>query len=319
MNQSNNNFFTSLRNTSFRRMPNGWLGGVAAGLSHKYGWDIALVRGVLVVIGIFSFSTASLAYLVAWLLLPAAESERIEAEEILNGRIDSQNMGLIIATVCSLFFYSFSFAILLPFAVPFFIGGDTFGTGLIPLLLLGVGAIIFFNIKSSGDKSPTAPDSPTASVSPEAPISPAVPLSPEAPVSLAPTQQIPAQFNTPTTPTVPQFAAPAQQLPLVAPVLPPVVPVPEKRWGSGPGVPTFLALAGLLMLVFTGMLSYCAVYNVSMPPYFGAIFLGTAFILTGLTLAVLALRGRRGTWLTLLSILALFFIIPMADIALNYR
>lgn len=313
MNQSNNIFFTSLRNTSFRRMPNGWLGGVAAGLSHKYGWDIALVRGVLVVIGIFSFSTATLAYLVAWLLLPAAESERIEAEEILNGRIDSKNVGLIIATVCSLFFYSFGFAILLPFAVPFFIGGDTFGTGLIPLLLLGVGAIIFFDIKSSGDKSPSAP------VSPAAPVAAAAPASPAAPVLPEPTQQMPAQFNTPTTPTVPQFAAPTQQLPLVAPVLPPVVPVPEKRWGSGPGVPTFLALAGLLMLVFTGMLSYCAVYNVSMPPYFGAIFLGIAFILTGLTLAVLALRGRRGTWLTLLSILALFFIIPMADIALNYR
>ncbi len=46
------------------------LGGVCAGLAQHFGWDVALVRVLLVVLVIFGCGTPILAYLVAWIVIP---------------------------------------------------------------------------------------------------------------------------------------------------------------------------------------------------------------------------------------------------------
>jgi phage shock protein C len=46
------------------------LGGVCAGLAQHFGWDVALVRVLLVVIVFFGCGTPILAYFIAWIVIP---------------------------------------------------------------------------------------------------------------------------------------------------------------------------------------------------------------------------------------------------------
>ena len=46
------------------------IAGVCAGFALRYGWDVALVRLVLVLAAIFGVGTPVLAYLIAWIVMP---------------------------------------------------------------------------------------------------------------------------------------------------------------------------------------------------------------------------------------------------------
>lgn len=46
------------------------LGGVCAGIAQHFGWDVALVRVLLVVLVVFGCGTPILAYLIAWIVIP---------------------------------------------------------------------------------------------------------------------------------------------------------------------------------------------------------------------------------------------------------
>jgi phage shock protein C len=46
------------------------IGGVCAGLAQHFGWDIALVRILLVVLVFFGCGTPILAYFIAWIVIP---------------------------------------------------------------------------------------------------------------------------------------------------------------------------------------------------------------------------------------------------------
>jgi len=46
------------------------VGGVCAGLAQHFGWDVALVRVLLVVLVFFGCGTPILAYLIAWIVIP---------------------------------------------------------------------------------------------------------------------------------------------------------------------------------------------------------------------------------------------------------
>ncbi len=47
------------------------IGGVCAGLAQHFGWDIALVRILLVVLVFFGCGTPILAYFIAWIVIPS--------------------------------------------------------------------------------------------------------------------------------------------------------------------------------------------------------------------------------------------------------
>lgn len=295
---NSHSFFDSMRNTDFRRMPDGWLGGVATALSRKYGWDLTLVRGVMVVAAVFSLSTAVIIYLAAWLLLPEAGSNRIELEEVVSGRLDAKNLTLLIFSGLVVAYFTFGFAIFLPFMF----GTNSQILGVVPLVLLVVVVVALLLRRSSASPSDFTP--------------PYYPSADFPSVSAAAPQTSPTDFPTPPPSdfTYPQPSYPSvPQYPVSTP-LPPAVP---KRWGAGPGVPTFLALSGVMMLVLTGMMAVSVVYHGFFDRFFPVIFLGVAFVLSGLTLAFLALRGRRGTWLTVLTFLALFLVLPVVDTTLR--
>jgi len=46
------------------------IGGVCAGLAQHFGWDVALVRVLLVVLVFFGCGTPILAYFIAWIVIP---------------------------------------------------------------------------------------------------------------------------------------------------------------------------------------------------------------------------------------------------------
>ena len=46
------------------------LGGVCAGLAQHFGWDVALVRILMLVLVFFGCGTPILAYFIAWIVIP---------------------------------------------------------------------------------------------------------------------------------------------------------------------------------------------------------------------------------------------------------
>ena len=98
-------FFESIRGSGWYRAKPRVLGGVCSGISAHQGWDLSLVR-VLMVVSAFFMPLVILAYGLAWLLLPEAEDGRIHVEETIEGRFDIAVIGgalMILAALSSMF------------------------------------------------------------------------------------------------------------------------------------------------------------------------------------------------------------------------
>jgi phage shock protein C len=64
-------FDTKITDTEFFRSGSDkWIGGVCGGIAQVTGWDVALVRALVVAGGFVSLGTVVLLYLAAWMLLP---------------------------------------------------------------------------------------------------------------------------------------------------------------------------------------------------------------------------------------------------------
>ncbi|MDO5060802.1 MAG: PspC domain-containing protein [Actinomycetaceae bacterium] len=94
---------------------------------------------------------------------------------------------------------------------------------------------------------------------------------------------------------------------------------PEGRWGKGPGIPAFLGLLGVnliwITLLFLGRETLLFDLTLRM---IAVGIIGMCFVSAGLVLGYLAIRGRRGTWLTGLSIAALF-VLPIILGMISYE
>ncbi|MGW9403274.1 PspC domain-containing protein [Arthrobacter sp. NPDC055585] len=65
-------FFDVLRSSPIKRARGGWLAGICAGIAQKFGWDVSLVRIVVLLSFLLPFIGVG-TYLVAWLLLPTTD------------------------------------------------------------------------------------------------------------------------------------------------------------------------------------------------------------------------------------------------------
>jgi len=65
-------FFDVLRSSPIKRARGGWLAGICAGIAQKFGWDVSLVRIVVLLSFLLPFIGIG-TYLVAWLLLPTTD------------------------------------------------------------------------------------------------------------------------------------------------------------------------------------------------------------------------------------------------------
>lgn len=94
-------FFDSVRRLGIWRTPDRWVGGVAAGIGHRYGLDPLLVRGLFVVVSLFG-GLGLVLYGVAWALLPESSDGRIHLEQAVRGHFDIALAGAAAALIVGL-------------------------------------------------------------------------------------------------------------------------------------------------------------------------------------------------------------------------
>lgn len=87
-------FFDSIRRIGIVRTESRWIGGVSGGLARRLGIDVALTRGILLVLAIFG-GLGLVLYGAAWALLPEERDGRIHLQEAIRGNVDGAIIGAI--------------------------------------------------------------------------------------------------------------------------------------------------------------------------------------------------------------------------------
>ena len=82
-----NSLLTSSGNGLFRPRERRMLAGVCAGFALRYGWDVSVVRLVLVLALVFGAGTPVIAYLIAWVIMP--NGQYALPSEVTSGRAGS--------------------------------------------------------------------------------------------------------------------------------------------------------------------------------------------------------------------------------------
>ena len=121
------NFFDAIRGSGWYRAQERAIGGVCSGIAARQGWDLSLVR-IVMVVATFCMPVVAVGYGLAWLLLPEAADGRIHAEETMEGHFDIAVIGGVFMILAGL---SSSLS-----AVGF---GGGFGLGWLQLLALAAG------------------------------------------------------------------------------------------------------------------------------------------------------------------------------------
>jgi len=322
------------------------IGGVCSGIAARSGWDLSLVR-VLTVIAALCLPFVTLAYGLAWLLLPEAQDGRIHAEETAEGRFDIAFLGGLLLCLVSVSSVLPSVGVL--GGVGIGLGASWLGFLVVSAFVVGLIAFVISSANKSGKHQGTgsAPQYGTPSTpggaGTTAPFGPTTPadnvegdtMGGQQSAHGFPTYGEPAastQADTQAWPR-PADARPSQPHPGWTP--PPSAPKP-RRWAAPP-VPTHrprtvssrvnMAITGLLVLVAAAV--FAGIYMVDKGPVIPFITAetggqtvariiviggGVCLLIVGLSLAVAALRDRSAGWLTTLSILGIIVALPTAAI-----
>lgn len=344
---SRHSFFESMRNSGWYRAHPRVIGGVCSGISARQGWDLSLVR-VFVVIAAFFLPIVSLAYALAWLLLPEAADGRIHLEETIEGRFDIAVLGggfLALVSLSSLVSsISFLGVVGIVISAIVFIGLALFVIGLLVSgqKSQGPGApgqqgpqygTPQYTATQGGQSAPFGAATPADDVAGNPMNGQQGPQAPSGyPVYGMPATDAPGATSAQAGPR-PAPARPSQPHPGWTP--PPSAPRP-RRWAPLP-VPTHrprvvstranMAITGLLILVVAAV--FAGIYMVDKGPAIPFITAetgsqtvariiviggGVCLIIVGLSLAIAALRDRSAGWLTTLSILGMIAALPTAAI-----
>ena len=344
---SRHSFFESMRNSGWYRAHPRVIGGVCSGISARQGWDLSLVR-VFVVIAAFFLPIVTLAYALAWLLLPEAADGRIHLEETIEGRFDIAVLGggfLALVSLSSLVSsISFLGVVGIVISAIVFIGLALFVIGLLVSgqKSQGPGApgqqgpqygTPQYTATQGGQSAPFGAATPADDVAGNPMNGQQGPQAPSGyPVYGMPATDAPGATSAQAGPR-PAPARPSQPHPGWTP--PPSAPRP-RRWAPLP-MPTHrprvvstranMAITGLLVLVVAAV--FAGIYMVDKGPAIPFITAetgsqtvariiviggGVCLIIVGLSLAIAALRDRSAGWLTTLSILGMIAALPTAAI-----
>jgi phage shock protein PspC (stress-responsive transcriptional regulator) len=88
-------FFAWVRGSRICRGRDRWIGGVCDGLARRLGWNVALVRA-LMILSTFFFGAGAAFYGMAWFLLPDETDGRILSEELIRGNWDWNCLGVFL-------------------------------------------------------------------------------------------------------------------------------------------------------------------------------------------------------------------------------
>lgn len=328
-------FFRQVRRTGLRRTDPRWIGGVCSGVARHTGWDVSLIRGLLVVCAIFFWFPIGI-YALALLILPDERDGKIAAEEALAGRftIVQAGAGLLLL-----------FAIFNPF--PYIVASNA--PWYVALGLLACGALAFGLYRATPVQreafrpDQTPPPSPYATpaskgaspMSSETPTPPPAqgpnPYSPGAgnqgpsayggrgpaygPAFRARPSTVPQNGPMPNGPMPPRPSYPAAAYP--PPPYQPAPMPPAPYPSAAPASPVMSSRVSMLVLGGISLLAgffllLLAIYG--MDDFDRLFVLGSAIALgiMGLTLGYQALQGRRGGWFFGLSIAAAAILFPTA-------
>ncbi len=142
------------------RDPYARLGGVASGVAHRYGWDVALTRLGVVLAVLVSGGTALLVYFLAWLIIPRATYWPPTVSNTRVGeRFTSRDIGVGLLVLGALFVLG--------------IGAGEFGAILVPLALVGGGVWLLMQEPRTPQMAmASAPAAPQAASTPQDAVAP---------------------------------------------------------------------------------------------------------------------------------------------------
>ncbi|MHA7217460.1 PspC domain-containing protein [Arthrobacter sp. MDT1-48-3] len=191
---ASSSFFRWLRGLDITRAPDRWVGGVAGGVARRTGLDLALVRGLIVILSVFG-GIGVLLYGLAWALLPEPDG-RIHVEQAGRGSWTSGLSGAAALVAIGLWRPN------LPFL------GDGGGGGLL-WTLFWIGAVVLFvywivNRSGGGRARPDLPGG-----GPAAPGN--GPTHPSGPAPFGPAPFGPAPFGPSSTGPAPGGTGPSQR------------------------------------------------------------------------------------------------------------
>ena len=321
-------FFAWIRSSRIVRGRDRWVGGVCDGLAQRLGWNVALVRALMLVAALF-FGAGAAFYGLAWLLLPDENSNRILFEDLINGVWDWNCVGALIFCVMAL-------------CIP--------GAGWFTFVLAALVLWLVVNRQSSvANNRQTQPGADRQTYGQPMPGRPAPgrpvrgQFTPSQPMSVNPAQQ--AQFgaageNAPYgVPPQSQYQSPYQlqyqyqayrqstahpggfamaDVPptFTAPaVARPQQPLPPRRGRRKPAGPLLvLAMFGLALIACAACVWCVMTYGMHdglQPEYIlraSAVCLGAVCLVTGLVIVVLGCLGRRTGGLHPLAWLSMFMV-----------
>ena len=194
-------FFRWIRESRVERTNDRVIAGVCGAIARELGWNVTLVR-VLMVVSVFFGGFGGLLYGIAWLLLPDELDHRILLEEIIAGQWDWAFVGVILAIVIA---GGFGFGVGFDWDYGF---GLHWGINVMPLLLA---MLAFYLLVDNGRRRFRAPVAPPAPSGTPYPPQPNAYTSGGAPVRPMPQPSAPAQPVT-QQPVMPQRPVPPQSM-----------------------------------------------------------------------------------------------------------
>ena len=194
-------FFRWIRESRVERTNDRVIAGVCGAIARELGWNVTLVR-VLMVVSVFFGGFGGLLYGIAWLLLPDELDHRILLEEIIAGQWDWAFVGVILAIVIA---GGFGFGVGFDWDYGF---GLHWGINVMPLLLA---MLVFYLLVDNGRRRFRTPVAPPAPSGMPYPPQPNAYTSGGAPVHPMPQPSAPAQPVT-QQPVMPQRPVPPQSM-----------------------------------------------------------------------------------------------------------
>lgn len=194
-------FFRWIRESRVERTNDRVIAGVCGAIARELGWNVTLVR-VLMVVSVFFGGFGGLLYGIAWLLLPDELDHRILLEEIIAGQWDWAFVGVILAIVIA---GGFGFGVGFDWDYGF---GLHWGINVMPLLLA---MLVFYLLVDNGRRRFRAPVAPPAPSGTPYPPQPNAYTSGGAPVRPMPQPSALAQPVT-QQPVMPQRPVPPQSM-----------------------------------------------------------------------------------------------------------
>lgn len=270
-------FYDSIRRMGLTRTEDRWIGGVCAGVAHRYGLDPILVRGLVVVTSLF-VGLGTLAYGVAWALLPESKDGRIHLEEAGRGHFD-----IALAGAAALVVLALSQGV-------WWWGGPS-GWTTLWLLVLGA-VIVVIMLSRNSDATPSQPTPPTPTATPPPPSPPTTPAQAPSTETLTMTASTPTATPTPVRPSPP--------------------PPPAAKPSSGSLI---LLTLGLCLLVAAGILLVHQAGLLDASP--GLLIGGSCLAIIGIAVVLGGLRGQTQGGLGSLGLIIAIIMVPSALVGVS--